>query len=106
MSNLEDVRDSMVADFGDVFGRWNNKVCIVMTKVVTVILYFILRREYVEPRSALRAVQQQEEWPKEKEHKHSRVGREHPQGHWRVACRVQHTHMPAYCNTIPQRVCR
>lgn len=33
-----------------------------------------------------------------KEHKQSRViGREHPQGHRRGACRVQHTHMPAYC---------
>lgn len=45
------------------------------------------RREYVKYCSALRAVQQQEERPK-KEHKHSRVGREHPQGHRRVACRV------------------
>lgn len=34
---------------------------------------------------------------RKEEHKHSRVGREHPQGHLRVACRVQHTHMPAYC---------
>lgn len=32
-----------------------------------------------------------------KEHKHSRPGREHPPCHWREACRVQHTRMPAYC---------
>lgn len=32
-----------------------------------------------------------------KEHKQSRVvGREHPQGRWRGACRLQHTHMPKY----------
>lgn len=32
-----------------------------------------------------------------KEDKHSIVKREHPHGHWRVACMVQHTRMPAYC---------
>lgn len=32
-----------------------------------------------------------------KEDKHSIVIREHPHGHWRVACMVQHTRMPAYC---------
>ena len=96
-SNLEAMRDSMVTDFGDASDNGTVKPSSDKSDDCDTSLFlFYYWREHVEPWSALRAVQRQERRPERKEHKHSRVGREHPQVHWRVACRVQHTHMPAY----------
>lgn len=69
-----------------------------MTKVMSTIQHVVVRgKTGAILRTCVRSSAAAERRGRKKRAQNTqREGQEHPQGHRRVACRVQHTHMPAY----------